>query len=191
MHKKLQNTLLDPFHLKICFHQCSMADTQLSFFLLSPCMQNDRSPQLVTNSLVWVPQGGMLQISKTILHAELPGARDSEITYTIIKDQPRHGKYLWIFCCPKTAVRRCFSPRMPHGVHPLNKSARLWLLLVKRVFFTDLRVYDSSMVFCPQQRAFEGIFPYNTMRNRCCSPHLFPGRTGTQSNEALLSCLVI
>ncbi|GAB0189453.1 extracellular matrix organizing protein FRAS1 [Grus japonensis] len=53
--------------------------------------KNDGSPQLVTNSLVWVPQGGMLQISRTILHAELPGARDSEITYTIVKDQPRHG----------------------------------------------------------------------------------------------------
>ncbi|XP_010019626.1 PREDICTED: extracellular matrix protein FRAS1-like, partial [Nestor notabilis] len=52
--------------------------------------KNNRSPQLVTNSLVWVPQGGMLQISKTILHAELPGVRDSEITYTIIKGQPRH-----------------------------------------------------------------------------------------------------
>ncbi|KAJ7411871.1 hypothetical protein BTVI_48371 [Pitangus sulphuratus] len=54
--------------------------------------EGDRSPRLVTNSLVWVPQGGMLQISKTILHAELPGARDSDITYTITKDQPRHGE---------------------------------------------------------------------------------------------------
>lgn len=62
-----------------------------------PHMQSDRSPRLVTNSLVWVPQGGMLQISKTILHAEVPGARDSEITYNIIKDQPRHGKFLWSF----------------------------------------------------------------------------------------------
>ncbi|NXS55143.1 FRAS1 protein, partial [Brachypteracias leptosomus] len=52
----------------------------------------DRSPQLVTNALVWVPQGGMLQISKTVLHAELPGVQPSEITYTISKDQPRHGE---------------------------------------------------------------------------------------------------
>lgn len=46
----------------------------------------------MSNSLVWVPQGGMLQISRTILHAELPGARDSDITYTITEEQPRHGK---------------------------------------------------------------------------------------------------
>ncbi|KAM7021681.1 LOW QUALITY PROTEIN: extracellular matrix organizing protein FRAS1 [Passerculus sandwichensis] len=51
-----------------------------------------RSPQLVSNSLVWVPQGGMLQISRTILHAELPGARDSDIIYTITEGQPTHGE---------------------------------------------------------------------------------------------------
>ncbi|XP_027744997.1 extracellular matrix protein FRAS1 [Empidonax traillii] len=70
----------DGFHFQnILFH-----------IMIAP--QGDRSPRLVTNSLVWVPQGGMLQISKTILHAELPGARDSDITYTITKDQPRHGE---------------------------------------------------------------------------------------------------
>ncbi|XP_031463336.1 extracellular matrix protein FRAS1 [Phasianus colchicus] len=58
-----------------------------------------RSPRLVTNSLVWVPQGGMLQISKTILHAEVPGARDSEITYNI-KDQPRHGEVVLLVPMP-------------------------------------------------------------------------------------------
>uniref|UniRef100_A0A8C4U634 VWFC domain-containing protein n=1 Tax=Falco tinnunculus TaxID=100819 RepID=A0A8C4U634_FALTI len=62
--------------------------------------KNNGSPQLVTNSLVWVPQGGMLQISKTILHARLPGARDSEITYTIIKDQPRHGEVVLLVPMP-------------------------------------------------------------------------------------------
>ncbi|XP_057287145.1 extracellular matrix organizing protein FRAS1 [Pezoporus wallicus] len=62
--------------------------------------KSDRSPRLVTNSLVWVPQGGMLQISKTILHAELPGVRDSEITYTIIKDQPRHGEVVLLVPMP-------------------------------------------------------------------------------------------
>ncbi|NXD29010.1 FRAS1 protein, partial [Spelaeornis formosus] len=59
-----------------------------------------RSPRLVTNSLVWVPQGGMLQISRTILHAELPGARDSDITYTISQDQPRHGEVVLLVPMP-------------------------------------------------------------------------------------------
>lgn len=76
-------------------------------------MQKDRSPQLVTNSLVWVPQGGMLQISRTILHAELPGARDSEITYTIIKDQPRHGKYLQSSVVEKQLWGVAFHPTRP------------------------------------------------------------------------------
>ncbi|OXB58880.1 hypothetical protein ASZ78_012724 [Callipepla squamata] len=62
--------------------------------------KSDRSPRLVTNSLVWVPQGGMLQISKTILHAELPGARDSEITYNIIKSQPTHGEVVLLVPMP-------------------------------------------------------------------------------------------
>lgn len=87
-------SLILPFPLQVCFHQHSIAHIPVSLFPLFPCLQSDRSPRLVTNSLVWVPQGGMLQISRTILHAELPGARDSDITYTITKDQPRHGKPL-------------------------------------------------------------------------------------------------
>ncbi|XP_064005810.1 extracellular matrix organizing protein FRAS1 [Pogoniulus pusillus] len=62
--------------------------------------KSNRSPQLVTNSLVWVPQGGMLQISKTILQAKLPGARDSEITFSITKDQPRHGEVVLLVPMP-------------------------------------------------------------------------------------------
>lgn len=60
----------------------------------SPHLQSDRGPQLLTNSLVWVPEGGMLQITNRILRAEVPGASDSEITYAIIKDQPRYGKLI-------------------------------------------------------------------------------------------------
>ncbi|NXU54362.1 FRAS1 protein, partial [Turnix velox] len=62
--------------------------------------KGDRKPQLVTNSLVWVPQGGMLQISKTILHTRLPGASDSQITYTISKDQPRQGEVVLLVPMP-------------------------------------------------------------------------------------------
>ncbi|NWY04165.1 FRAS1 protein, partial [Nothoprocta ornata] len=57
-------------------------------------------PRLVTNSLVWVPQGGMLQISKRILQAEIPGARDSEIIYSIVRDQPRHGEVVLLVPMP-------------------------------------------------------------------------------------------
>ncbi|OWK55263.1 Extracellular matrix protein FRAS1 [Lonchura striata] len=81
-------------------HPIPITQTAVSLFLLSPCLQSARSPRLVTNSLVWVPQGGMLQISKTILHAELPGARDSDITYTIAEEQPRHGEVVLLVPMP-------------------------------------------------------------------------------------------
>uniref|UniRef100_A0A803XZT8 Calx-beta domain-containing protein n=1 Tax=Meleagris gallopavo TaxID=9103 RepID=A0A803XZT8_MELGA len=83
MSKKLQNNCCS-FHFK------SVSTSAVLSY---------RSPRLVTNSLVWVPQGGMLQISKTILHAEVPGARDSEITYNI-KDQPRHGEVVLLVPMP-------------------------------------------------------------------------------------------
>lgn len=91
MNSKILSLILS-LPLKVPFQLLRL---QVSLSLLSPCLQSARSPRLVTNSLVWVPQGGMLQISKTILHAELPGARDSDITYTIAEEQPRHGKSPW------------------------------------------------------------------------------------------------
>ncbi|KFP28080.1 Extracellular matrix protein FRAS1, partial [Colius striatus] len=99
-------------------------------FLLSSCMQSDRSPQLVTNSLVWVPQGGMLQISKTILCAKLPGARDSDITYTIIKDQPRYGEVVLLVPMPADSPAdswqllpdgRAASPTTSFTQHDINE----------------------------------------------------------------------
>lgn len=81
----------------------------------------------MTNALVWVPQGGMLQISKTVLHAELPGARASEITYSIVKDQPRHGKSLWHFVLRNQL--RSVAFHTPRCAHPYSR------------------------VFCPQHRA--------------------------------------
>ncbi|KAM6269950.1 LOW QUALITY PROTEIN: extracellular matrix organizing protein FRAS1 [Porphyrio hochstetteri] len=76
--------------------------------------QSDRSPRLVTNSLVWVPQGGMLQLSRTILHAELPGARDSEITYSILQDQPRHGEVVLLVPMPADGPADSWQ-RLPDG----------------------------------------------------------------------------
>ncbi|XP_016153247.1 PREDICTED: extracellular matrix protein FRAS1 [Ficedula albicollis] len=76
--------------------------------------QSARSPRLVTNSLVWVPQGGMLQISRTILHAELPGARDSDITYTISRGQPRHGEVVLLAPTPADGPADSWQP-LPDG----------------------------------------------------------------------------
>uniref|UniRef100_A0A8C8RJR6 VWFC domain-containing protein n=1 Tax=Pelusios castaneus TaxID=367368 RepID=A0A8C8RJR6_9SAUR len=54
--------------------------------------KSDGGARLVTNPLVWVPEGGMVQITHRILRAEVPGSSDSEIIYKIIKDQPRYGE---------------------------------------------------------------------------------------------------
>ncbi|XP_064918597.1 extracellular matrix organizing protein FRAS1 isoform X3 [Columba livia] len=53
--------------------------------------KSDGAPVLASSPRVWVPQGGMLQISRTVLRAELPGARHPRITYSIRGDPPRHG----------------------------------------------------------------------------------------------------
>lgn len=42
--------------------------------------------------MVWVPEGGMLQITNRILQAEMPGVSDSALVYTI-SDQPRYGRW--------------------------------------------------------------------------------------------------
>ena len=47
----------------------------------------------MANSLVWVPEGGMLQITNRILQAEAPGASASEIVYKITQDHPQFGNF--------------------------------------------------------------------------------------------------
>ncbi|XP_007496032.2 extracellular matrix organizing protein FRAS1 isoform X2 [Monodelphis domestica] len=56
--------------------------------------------QLVANSLVWVPEGGMLPITNRILRAEVLGASDSEIVYTISHDHPRFGEVVLLMNMP-------------------------------------------------------------------------------------------
>lgn len=79
---------------------------------LSPLVQSDGAPVLVSSPRVWVPQGGMLQISRTVLRAELPGARHSRITYSIRGDPPRHGECLGSLWAQH---RACFSPCVPQS----------------------------------------------------------------------------
>lgn len=118
---------------------------------------------LVTDPLVWVPQGGMLQISRTVLHAELPGARDSHITYSIGGDRPRHGECLRSLAGTN---RACFSPRVPQGLHALDESTEFWLFLGKRVFFAAVLRFLPGILL--KQTAFEGVFPCNTLLNKRC-----------------------
>ncbi|KAG9480616.1 hypothetical protein GDO78_012204, partial [Eleutherodactylus coqui] len=47
--------------------------------------------QLVLNSAVWVPEGGMLQISNRLLQARAFGVADSGIRYTMTSDHPQFG----------------------------------------------------------------------------------------------------
>ncbi|XP_045392852.1 extracellular matrix organizing protein FRAS1 isoform X1 [Lemur catta] len=54
--------------------------------------ENDRGLRLVANSMVWVPEGGMLQITDRILQAEAPGASAEDIVYKITQDHPKFGE---------------------------------------------------------------------------------------------------
>ncbi|XP_074849859.1 extracellular matrix organizing protein FRAS1 isoform X2 [Carettochelys insculpta] len=76
--------------------------------------ESDGGPQLVTNPLVWVPEGGMVQITNRILQAKLPGASESEITYTILKEQPRHGEVILLAPMPADGPADSWQP-LPDG----------------------------------------------------------------------------
>lgn len=51
----------------------------------------------MANSMVWVPEGGMLQITNRILQAEAPGASAEEIVYKITQDYPQFGNYFFLW----------------------------------------------------------------------------------------------
>lgn len=46
--------------------------------------------------MVWVPEGGMLQITNRILQAEAPGASASEIIYKITQGHPQFGNFFFL-----------------------------------------------------------------------------------------------
>nr|CAI9707391.1 unnamed protein product [Rangifer tarandus platyrhynchus] len=62
--------------------------------------KNDRGLRLVANSMVWVPEGGMLQITNRILQAEAQGASASEIIYKITQDHPQFGEVVLLVNMP-------------------------------------------------------------------------------------------
>ncbi|XP_045849209.1 extracellular matrix organizing protein FRAS1 isoform X2 [Meles meles] len=62
--------------------------------------ENDAGLRLVANSMVWVPEGGMLQITNRILQAEAPGASASEIIYKITQDHPQFGEVVLLVDMP-------------------------------------------------------------------------------------------
>uniref|UniRef100_A0A7N5KQV8 Extracellular matrix organizing protein FRAS1 n=1 Tax=Ailuropoda melanoleuca TaxID=9646 RepID=A0A7N5KQV8_AILME len=62
--------------------------------------KNDASLRLVANSMVWVPEGGMLQITNRILQAEAPGASASEIIYKITQGHPQFGEVVLLVDMP-------------------------------------------------------------------------------------------
>ncbi|XP_032256495.1 extracellular matrix protein FRAS1 isoform X2 [Phoca vitulina] len=62
--------------------------------------KNDAGLRLVANSMVWVPEGGMLQITNRILQAEAPGASASEIIYKITQDHPQFGEVVLLVDMP-------------------------------------------------------------------------------------------
>lgn len=62
--------------------------------------KNDGSLRLVANSMVWVPEGGMLQITNRILQAEAPGVSASEIIYKITQERPQFGEVVLLVNMP-------------------------------------------------------------------------------------------
>ncbi|XP_053108034.1 extracellular matrix organizing protein FRAS1 isoform X2 [Hemicordylus capensis] len=70
-------------------------------------------PLLITSSTVWVPEGGMLQITNRILQAEMAGITDSMILYTI-RDQPRHGEVMFLVPMPADDPGLIWRP-LPDG----------------------------------------------------------------------------
>ncbi|XP_037685994.1 extracellular matrix protein FRAS1 isoform X5 [Choloepus didactylus] len=62
--------------------------------------KNEGGLRLVANSMVWVPEGGMLQITNRILQAEAPGASASEIIYKITEDHPQFGEVVLLVNMP-------------------------------------------------------------------------------------------
>ncbi|XP_053260348.1 extracellular matrix organizing protein FRAS1 [Podarcis raffonei] len=70
-------------------------------------------PRLVASSMVWVPEGGMLQITNRILQAEVPGVSDSAIVYTI-RDQPRYGEVVFLVPMPADDPGPVWQP-LPDG----------------------------------------------------------------------------
>ncbi|XP_053778816.1 extracellular matrix organizing protein FRAS1 isoform X3 [Desmodus rotundus] len=62
--------------------------------------KSDRGLRLTANSMVWVPEGGMLQLTNRILQAEAPGASASEIIYKITQDHPQFGEVVLLANMP-------------------------------------------------------------------------------------------
>ncbi|XP_032772670.1 extracellular matrix protein FRAS1 [Rattus rattus] len=62
--------------------------------------KNDRALRLVTNSMVWVPEGGMLKITNRILRAQAPGVRADDIIYKITHDHPQFGEVVLLMNLP-------------------------------------------------------------------------------------------
>ncbi|KAM4809143.1 extracellular matrix organizing protein FRAS1 [Rhinophrynus dorsalis] len=70
--------------------------------------------QLVLNSAVWVPEGGMLQISNRLLQARAFGAADSDIIYTITSEHPRFGDVVLLVPMPADGPADGWQ-RLPDG----------------------------------------------------------------------------
>nr|XP_056711523.1 LOW QUALITY PROTEIN: extracellular matrix organizing protein FRAS1 [Euleptes europaea] len=75
--------------------------------------KSNEGPQLVTSSTVWVPEGGMLQITSRVLHAEMPGVSNSAIIYTI-RDPPLYGEVVFLVPMPADDPGLKWQP-MPNG----------------------------------------------------------------------------
>uniref|UniRef100_G1TEM3 Fraser extracellular matrix complex subunit 1 n=1 Tax=Oryctolagus cuniculus TaxID=9986 RepID=G1TEM3_RABIT len=69
-------------------------------FRVKTVPKDDGGLRLVANAMVWVSEGGMLQITSRILQAEAAGASAEEIIYRIAEDDPHFGDVVLLVNMP-------------------------------------------------------------------------------------------
>jgi len=119
--------------LRIAFLRSHFSEYVWTQCCTSISFQNDRALRLVTNSMVWVPEGGMLKITNRILKAQAPGVRADDIIYKITHSRPQFGNmFLWcdFICIQRVGV----------GFAPCHE-ARLWFRLseLSNASYTSLK----------------------------------------------------
>ncbi|KAE8631113.1 hypothetical protein XENTR_v10001087 [Xenopus tropicalis] len=101
-------------HSDVILFQASDGYHFLNFlFRLKITEKQSKGLQLVLNSPLWLPEGGMLQISNKLLQARASGS-SNEIIYTIIDELPRFGDVVLLVPMPADGPANGWQ-RLPDG----------------------------------------------------------------------------
>uniref|UniRef100_K7G756 Fraser extracellular matrix complex subunit 1 n=1 Tax=Pelodiscus sinensis TaxID=13735 RepID=K7G756_PELSI len=128
--------------------------------------KNDGGSRLVTDPTVWVPKGGMLPITNRILQAEVPGASESEITYTIVKGQPKYGEVVLLAPMPadgpadswqRLSAERAAMPTTSFTQHDINEGV-VWYRHSGSQVESDSFYFQVSSAATPQTHLETHVF---------------------------------